>query len=64
MNIFSSIKDFMFVNDEVCLFGLILKNESDIFYRYILFKIKEDTLDRILKPLYKYENTTINNKNY
>ena len=31
MNILSSIKDFMIVNDEVCLFGLILKNESDIY---------------------------------
>ncbi len=60
INILSSIKAFSKINGEVCLFGLILKNELDEGSIDILFKIKE-TVDGILKPLYKYENETINN---
>ena len=60
LNILSSIKAYSRVNGEVCLFGLILRNELDEGSIDILFKIKE-TVDSILKPLYKYNNNIINN---
>ena len=59
MNILSSIRAYSKINGEVCLFGLILKNELDEGSIEILFKIKE-TIDGILKPLYRYDNNVIN----
>ena len=67
INILSSIKAFSKINGEVCLFGLILRNELDEGSIDILFKIKE-TVDSILRPLYKYDNEVIinikNNKEF
>ena len=67
INILSSIKAFSKINGEVCLFGLILRNELDEGSIDILFKIKE-TVDSILRPLYKYDNEIIinikNNKEF
>jgi Ca2+-binding EF-hand superfamily protein len=67
INILSSIKAFSKINGEVCLFGLILRNELDEGSIDILFKIKE-TVDNILRPLYKYDNEVIinikNNKEF
>ena len=60
INILSSIKAFSKINGEVCLFGLILRNELDEGSIDILFKIKE-TVDGILRPLYRYDNEIINN---
>ena len=60
INILSSIKAFSKINGEVCLFGLILRNELDEGSIDILFRIKE-TVDSILRPLYKYNNDIINN---
>ena len=60
INILSSIKAFSKISGEVCLFGLILKNELDEGSIDILFKIKE-TVDSILKALYRYDKETINN---
>ena len=60
INILSSIKAFSKINGEVCLFGLILRNELDEGSIDIMFKIK-DTLYSILNPLYKYDNEMINN---
>ena len=60
INILSSIKAYSKINGEVCLFGLILRNELDEGSIDILFKIKE-TIDSILKPLYRYDNDIINN---
>ena len=59
INILSSIKAYSKINGEVCLFGLILRNELDEGSIDILFKIKE-TIDSILKPLYRYDNDFIN----
>ena len=58
-NILSSIKAYSKINGEVCLFALILRNELDEGSIDILFKIKE-TIDSILKPLYRYDNDIIN----
>ena len=67
INILSSIKAFSKINGEVCLFGLILRNELDEGSIDILFKIKE-TVNSILRPLYKYDNEVIinikNNKEF
>ena len=67
INILSSIKAFSKINGEVCLFGLILRNELDEGSIDILFKIKE-TVDSILRPLYKYDDEIIinikNNKEF
>ena len=60
LNILSSIKAYSKINGEVCLFGLILRNELDEGSIDILFKIKE-TVNSILKPLYRYNNDIINN---
>ena len=60
INILSSIKAFSKINGEVCLFGLILRNELDEGSIDISYKIKE-TVDSILRPLYKYDNEVITN---
>jgi Ca2+-binding EF-hand superfamily protein len=60
INILSSIKAYSKINGEVCLFGLILRNELDEGSIDILYKIKE-TIDGIIKPLYRYNNNIINN---
>ena len=65
--IFSSIKAYSKINGEVCLFGLVLKNELDENSIDILQKIKE-TVSNILNPLYKYNIAKIekirNNKEF
>ena len=60
INILSSIKAYSKIYGEVCLFGLILRNELDEGSIDILFKIKE-TIDSILTPLYQYDIDIINN---
>ena len=59
LNILTSIKAYSKINGEVCLFGLLLKNEIDERYIEILYKIKK-TLIGILRPLYEYKTEVIN----
>ena len=65
--IFSSIKAYSKINGEVCLFGLILRNELDEGSIDILQKIKE-TMNNLLNYVYKYNTTLIekikNNKEF
>ena len=67
LTILSSIKAYSKINGEICLFGLILRNELDEGSIDILQKIKE-TVGNILNHLYKYNNTIVekikNNKEY
>ena len=67
LTILSSIKAYSKINGEICLFGLILRNELDEGSIDILQKIKE-TVGNILNHLYKYNNTIIekikNNKEF
>ena len=67
LTILSSIKAYSKINGEICLFGLILRNELDEGSIDILQKIKE-TVGNILNHLYKYNNTILenikNNKEY
>ena len=67
LTILSSIKAYNKINGEICLFGLILRNELDEGSIDILQKIKE-TVGNILNHLYKYNNTIVenikNNKEY
>ena len=65
--IFSSIKAYSKINGEVCLFGLILRNELDEGSIDILQKIKE-TVSNLLNYIYKYNTALIekikNNKEF
>ena len=65
--ILSSIKAYSKINGEVCLFGLILRNELDEGSIDILQKIKE-TVSNLLNYIYKYNTTLIdkikNNKEF
>ena len=65
--IFSSIKAYSKINGEVCLFGLILRNELDEGSIDILQKIKE-TMNNLLNYVYKYNTILIekikNNKEF
>ena len=67
LTILSSIKAYSRINGEICLFGLILRNELDEGSIDILQKIKE-TVGNILNHLYKYNNAIIdkikNNKEF
>ena len=67
LTILSSIKAYSKINGEICLFGLILRNELDEGSIDILQKIKE-TVGNILNHLYKYNNIIVekikNNKEY
>ena len=67
LTILSSIKAYSRINGEICLFGLILRNELDEDSIDILQKIKE-TVGNILNHLYKYNNAIIekikNNKEF
>ena len=65
--ILSSIKAYSKINGEVCLFGLILRNELDEGSIDILQKIKE-TVGNLLNYIYKYNTALIdkikNNKEF
>ena len=65
--IFSSIKAYSKINGEVCLFGLVLKNELDENSIDILQKIKE-TVSNLLNYIYQYNIKLIekikNNKEF
>ena len=67
LTIFSSIKAYSKINGEICLFGLVLRNELDEGSIDILQKIKE-TVGNILNLLYKYNNEFVqkikNNKEF
>ena len=67
LTILSSIKAYSKINGEICLFGLVLRNELDEGSIDILQKIKE-TVGNILNHLYKYNNTVVekikNNKEF
>ena len=67
LTILSSIKAYSKINGEICLFGLVLRNELDEGSIDILQKIKE-TVGNILNHLYKYNNKIIekikNNKEF
>ena len=60
LTILSSIKAYSKINGEICLFGLVLRNELDEGSIDILQKIKE-TVGNILNHLYKYNNTVVEN---
>ena len=59
LNILTSINTYTKINGEVCLFGLLIKNELDEGSTEILCKIKE-TLAGILRPLYEYKTEIVN----
>ena len=54
LTIFSSIKAYSKINGEICLFGLVLRNELDECSIDILHKIKE-TVNNLLNYIYKYD---------